>query len=307
MDAISDMAVFSEVVQSGSFVGAARNLGFTASGVSRKISRFEQRLGARLFNRTTRTLALTEAGDALYERCLDILDSVEAAEAIVRDLSAAPRGVLRVAASNAFAVEVLVPFLDDFLPQYPELSVTLVQGDGDIDLLEERVDVALRFEPPTHTSFIARKLIDDPWLICAAPDYVQRAGTPTTPAELAQHRCLTIHARGNTIDAWTFRSQSGEAEYVKVTSALSGIGLAMKTAALQGLGVARLAHFLVCADIHAGRLVPLLNDYWYPDKRAIYFVYPNRQYLPSKVRVFIDQLYAHVNSSLILPALIKTN
>lgn len=302
MDSISEMTVFAEVVQAGSFVGAARRLGLTASGVSRKIGRFEQRLGVRLFNRTTRSLSLTEPGEALFQRSSHILDSIEAAEGLVRDLGAAPKGTLRVAASDAFALLVLVPFLRGFLERYDGLSVTLVQGDGPIDLLGQRVDVAIRFEQPSHSSFITRKLIDDPWILCASPDYLRAYGRPETPAELQEHRCLTIHARGRTTNRWRFRGDTGRDETLVVESAFSGIGLAVKAAALQGLGIARLAHFLVWPEVEAGLLVPLLTGFWPKEERAIHAVYPNRQYLPSKTRVFIDELGAYTARELKLPA-----
>ncbi len=297
MDSIGEMTVFAEVVRTGSFVGAARQLGLTSSGVSRKISRFEDRLGVRLFNRTTRSLSLTEAGEALSERCTDILTSIEAAENVARDLSAGPAGVLRVAASDALCVEVIVPFLKDFSERYPDLAVTLVHGDGPVDLLEERIDLALSFGRPPETSFIARKLIDDPWIVCAAPSYLKRHGAPETPAALLKHRCLTIHARGVTKDHWKFCIED-EIEAIQAPSAFSGIGLTVKAAALEGLGIARLAHFLVCTEIAAGRLIPLLTDQMPKNERAIYAVYPNRQYLPSKIRLFIDALKDHMHDNL---------
>ncbi|MEM8936820.1 MAG: LysR family transcriptional regulator [Pseudomonadota bacterium] len=300
MDAIAELTVFTEVVDAGSFVGAARRLGLTPSGVSRKISRFEGRLGVRLLNRTTRSISLTDAGQALFERCGDILSSIEAAEEIARDLSASPKGKLKIAASDALSVEVIVPFLKSFSDRYPDLSVTLIPGDGGVDLLNERVDLALLFDTPKETSFIVRKLIKDPWVVCAAPAYIKKFGKPKNPADLKQHRCLAIHARGVTTDHWAFE-KGGSKEVVLIDSALSGIGLTMKDAALQGLGIARLAHFLVSKEIYDGRLTPLLTSFAPKDDRAIHAVYPNRQYLPSKVRLFVDELSAYIETKLKSP------
>jgi DNA-binding transcriptional LysR family regulator len=300
MDSIGEMSVFAEVVLAGSFVGAAPRFALTASGVSRKISRFEERLGVRLFNRTTRALSLTEAGEALFERCQAILESVDAVESTVRDLGGAPKGTLRVATSDALSVGVIVPFLKTFNQQYPDLSVTLIQADGGIDLLSERVDVAVLFKRPEETSFIARKLIEDPWIFCASPEYLKQYGMPNSPSDLSEHRCLTIHARGLTADHWKFANKD-KVETTVVHSSFSGIGLTVKEAALQGMGVARLAYFLVCADIAAGRLVPVLTDHLVRNDRAIFAVYPNRQYLPSKTRLFIDDLSGYIDDALIVP------
>lgn len=300
MHPISEMSVFTEVVQAGSFVSAGRKLGLTPSGVSKKITRFEDRLGVRLFNRTTRTLSLTEAGQALFERCENILVAIEEAEDTARNLSSVPKGILRIAASDALALQVLVPFLKIFSQDYSEVSVLLLQGDGGINLLDERVDIALLFDRPAETSFIARKLVDDPWIICASPAYLKQRGTPTKPADLLNHNCLTIHARGQTNDQWAFGS-GDEAETVRVNSVFSGIGLTVKAAALHDMGIARLARFLVSSEIASGKLEPILSDSVKDDDRAIYAVYPNRQHLPFKTRVFVDALNQYINGALSLP------
>lgn len=300
MSSIDDLSVFKEVVAANSFAGAAKQLGMTPSGVSRKISRLEERLGVRLFQRTTRSLSLTEAGHALSERSISILASIEAAEATVRDLSSTPSGVLRIAASDALTREVIVPFLPNFFAQFPELSVTVIQGDGGVDLLDERVDVALMFERPDETSFIVKKIAKDPWIICASPKYFAEFGEPATPEDLCEHRCLTIHARGRTRDHWKF-VQNGTPQTIKVPSWFSSIGLNVKAAALEGLGIARLAHFLVCPDIERGALKPILAEFLPRSKRSIYAVYPNRQYLPSKARVFLDKFSSYVRTALPVP------
>jgi len=295
-----EMSVFSEVAQSGSFIEAGRRLGLTSSGVSKKISRFEDRLGVRLFNRTTRTLSLTEAGKALFERCENILVAIEDAEDTARNLSTAPRGILRIAASDALSLQILVPFLKNFSKDYPEVSVLLLPADGGINLLDERVDIALLFDRPTETSFIARKLIDDPWIICASPEYLEQYGTPTRPSDLLNHRCLAIHAKGQTNDQWTF-NYGDEAETIRINSVFSGIGLTVKAAALHNMGIARLAHFLVSAEIALGKLKAVLKDSIKIDDRAIYAVYPNRQHLPFKTRVFVDALNQYMNTTLVSP------
>jgi DNA-binding transcriptional LysR family regulator len=300
MDSIGELAVFVEVVRSGSFVGASRELGVTPSGVSRKINRFEDRLGVRLFNRTTRSISLTEAGEALFEQSEQILDSIKAAEDIAMDLSGKPRGQLRVAASAALSVGVIMPFLKTFDETFDEIVTTTIQADGGIDIMSDRIDVALAFERPSESSFIIRKMIDDPWIVCAAPDYLKRFGKPEMPEDLKNHRCLTIKAGDRTTEQWEFEI-AGQTKSIAVESAHSAIGLALREAALQGVGIVRLAHFLVCQDVLDGRLVPLLSQYAPACERAIYAVYSDRKYLPSKVRVFVDELQEHMTETMIQP------
>ncbi len=303
MDSISDLSTFVEVVRAGSFVGAARKLRMTPSGVSKKVARFEQRLDTRLFNRTTRSLSLTEAGDLLFSRGTEILDDVDDAENLLKDLGDNPRGTLRIAASDAFAKEILIPFTQLFSERYRQLHIDIVPGDGEIDILDNRIDIAMRFSRPSISSFIARRLLDDPWVICASPAYIETFGEPRTPYELHQHRTLLIRSNRSDATRWQFRnqadaqSQSSRFE-IPLEPSLTGIGLVVKEAALSGMGVARLARFLVHAELKKGALVSLLNDFTDDDERAIYFVYPNRQYLPLKVRLFIDELHDYVRTVL---------
>lgn len=298
MDTLSDMSVFVEVARAGSFKGAAEKTGLTASGVSRKIGRFEDRLGARLFHRTTRAVSLSEAGEVLYERGEKIIESLRDAEDVVRDLSGRPRGQIRIASSATFTANVLIPFLRSFAKEFDEITATFLQADGGIDIIGERVDLALLFKQPTETTVISSKVFDDPWIVCASPDYIERNGIPVVPQDLHDHKCLTIHASRQTDDEWDF-IESGKPVTVRVQSVYSGIGLAMRKAALEGLGVARLAHYLVCQDVLDGKLVPLLSQYWPKCDRAIYAAYPNREYLPTKTRVFLDRLQEYMLKTMI--------
>ncbi len=291
MDSLSDLQLLSRVVEAGSFAAAAQRLDLNPSSVSKRISRMEHRLGVRLFNRTTRSLALTEAGRALHRRGLDILESLNNLEAQVQDLAVTPMGRLRVACSDAFASLVVVPLLKTFHDRYPQVEVMLLQGDGPLDLLAADADLAIRFEPPRHANFVARRLTEDPWVICASPGYLREAGIPQTPGSLTDHRCLCIHARGQTSSTWEF-SSAGQTAYIDVQSTFSGIGMVVKEATLQGLGIARLANFLVRREVADGTLVPLLQSYRQQSARWIYAVYPHREYVPLKVRVFIEAVEA---------------
>jgi DNA-binding transcriptional LysR family regulator len=245
-------------------------------------------------NRTTRTLSLTEAGRDLHDRGLVILSSIEEAEARAQHVSLTPRGRLRIACSDAFAIHILTPMLSAFQERYPEVSVTLIQGDGALDIIEEGVDVAIRFERPTNSAFVAKRLIADPWVVCASPSYLAQFGMPEQPADLGSHRCLTIHKRGQSEDKWSF-TQDDSIEEVIVAGWFSSIGLVVKAAAMEGLGIARLATFLVKKEVKAGTLIPIFPGVVLDDDRAIYAVYPHLEYLPVKVRVFIDELESSIS------------
>jgi len=294
MNSMSGLATFVEVVHAGGFVGEAKKLRMTPSGVSKKIARFEQRLDTRLFNRTTRSLSLTDAGELLFSRGNQILDYVEEAENLLKEPGANPKGSLRVAASEAFAKEILIPFLRVFSAKYLDLHIDIIPGHGDIDLLGNRIDVAMRFDTPSSTSFIARKLIDDPWVICASPAYLEHNGTPRNPEELSLCKTLLIRSHRPDANRWQFQTQNTLFE-IELQPILTGTGLVIREAALSGMGVARLARSLVHSELKNKNLIPLLCEYNKNCHRAIHFVYPNRQYLPLKVRLFIDELHDYVS------------
>ncbi|MEM7428188.1 MAG: LysR family transcriptional regulator [Pseudomonadota bacterium] len=290
MDQIGDLTLFSTVARSGSLAAAAGQLNMSPSGVSRRLKRFEDRLGVRLFNRTTRSLNMTEAGVSLLERSGDILAAIEEAENAASLLNSDPHGTIRVAASDAFALDVAVPFLKTFRRKYPNLRVMLLQGDGPIDILGSGIDLAIRFEMPTATSFIVRRLAADPWVICASPEYLSKSGSIASPQDLRDHPCLLIHANARTTGRWQFCRADGETYELDIEGSVFGIGLVVREAALAGLGVARLAHFLVREYLEDGALVQVLAEHMPQDDRSIYAVYPDRQFLPTKVRVFLDEL-----------------
>lgn len=298
MDQIGDLALFSAVARAGSLAAAAERLNMSPSGVSRRLKRLEDRLGVRLFNRTTRSLTMTEPGVSLLERSDEILSAVEEAENAASQLRIDPSGTLRVAASDAFALDVIVPFLETFRLKFPKLRVMLLQGDGPIDILGTGVDVAIRFEIPTTKSFIVRKLVADPWVICASPQYLERNDEIRVPEDLNQHHCIMIHANGRTSNRWQFRSSDDASYELHLNGAIYGIGLVAREAALAGLGVARLAQFLVREHLAEGTLVRVLPEHMPQDDRSIYAVYPERNYLPTKVRVFLDELAQFMNATI---------
>jgi DNA-binding transcriptional LysR family regulator len=296
MDRLSGMAVFVRVVEEESFSAAARVLGISKSAVSKQVAGLEERLGARLLNRTTRRLALTDAGTAFFERAQRILNDAEEAEAAVSQLSAAPRGVLRVNAPVTFGVQHLGPLLPALMAAYPELAIDLVLNDRFVDLVEEGFDVAVRIGRLSDSSLIARRLAPVRRLLVASPAYIAAHGAPERPEDLRDHACLlyTYLLRG---DAWSLTGPDGRAAEVRVTGRLrANNGDVLRSALLGGMGIAYTPSFIVGQDLADGHLVRVLPG-WEDTTAAVYAVYPHARLVPPKVRAFVDFLADHFTGS----------
>lgn len=288
MDNLSGMAVFAQVVEARSFTGAARRLGISKAAVSKQVSRLEERLGARLLNRTTRRLSLTEVGAGFYERCARIVADAEEAELAVTRLNETPRGTLRVDAPVNFGMQYLAPLLPPFMLANPELKVDVSFNDRFVDLVDEGHDLAIRIGQLPDSSLIARKLGESGSVICAAPAYWERHGRPSRPADLANHNCFAYSylATGH---EWRLRGPEGDVA-VRVSGSLTANnGDMLRQAAVAGLGVVATPLFIACDDLRAGRLEPVLGEYEQP-RRGIYAVYPHNRHLSAKVRAFVDYL-----------------
>ncbi|QTF10697.1 LysR family transcriptional regulator [Brenneria izadpanahii] len=281
------MATFVQVVESTSISAAARKLDMTPSAVSKLLHRLETRLGVRLINRTTRKHQLTPEGSLFYERCLRILDDISSAE---REAArgATPRGRIRVNSHVAFAKHYLMPQIPAFLKQYPEITLDIVLCDQIVDLLDDRTDVAIRTGPLTDSRLIMRSLGGSRMVVVASPGYLAREGVPKTPADLARYHRLGFGFTRHT-KAWPFNGVDEPRLLPPSGNLLLGDGETMRNAAIDGLGLARLAHFHVKKDIEAGRLVPLLEGYNPGDREEIHavFIGPGKR-LPTRVRVFLD-------------------
>lgn len=286
---LREMLVLTRCVEGGSFSAAARQLDLSPSAVSKLVTRLEDRLGARMFHRTTRRLSLTEEGRAFHERCIAILGEIEQAEEAVTELRGRVRGSLRVVCVSAFGRAQLVPLLPEFMARYPELRLELRLSERSVDLIEEGVDVALQLsEEFEHESLVARKLFTNRRLVCAAADYLERHGTPQTPGDLLQHNCLT-HSSFRHFNDWEFRD-GGDTRIVRVSGNFDvNSASALYRATLAGIGIARLATFLIGHDLQSGRLVALLEAYQHQPS-SLLIVYPHRRHLSSKVRAFVDFL-----------------
>ena len=289
MDKATQMMVFVRTVEEGSFSAAARSLDLTPSSVSRQISLLEDRLGARLLNRSTRRLSLTEAGRTYYEHCARIIAEMDDADEAVSSLQGAVRGTLRVTATVAFARIQVVPLVAEFLDRYPDLTLQLELTDRRVDMVEEGVDAAIRLsEQLAEPSIVARKLAPNRRIVCATPEYLAAHGTPKTPDDLLRHNCLHMYTLAR-FNEWEFEDPDG-AHMIRVNGRFrANTADALYQAVLAGVGIGRLATFLVGGDIKAGRLVPLLPTFTH-EKSAIYVLYPHRRNLAPKVRAFVDFL-----------------
>jgi len=288
MDRLAAMQAFARVAEAGSFSAAARQLGMAKSVVSKLVMGLENHLGARLINRTTRRLSLTEAGIAYYESCTRILAAVEEAELSVGRLQAVPRGRLKVNASMSFGFLHLAPAIPDFLAHHPEVEIDLTLNDQFTDLVQEGYDVAVRIGALPDSSLIARKLAPSRRVLCASPAYLDRHGVPQVPEDLARHNCLG-YAYLVTGNEWRFRGPDRE-HAVRVSGNFDvNNGDALRAAALGGLGIAQLPTFIIGQDLAAGTLRCLLSDYVLPETN-IHAVYPHNRHLSAKVRAFVDFL-----------------
>ena len=280
------MAIFARVVEEKSFSGAARRLNISKSAISRQVTELEKAIGARLLNRTTRALSLTEAGAIFYEHCARILEEMEEAKLAVGRLQTTPRGLLRISVPVAFGRLHIASALPDFLADNTELKIDMVTTDRFVDLAEEGYDVVIRIveEPTPHV--VARKLAPVNRVICATPEYFAKHGLPKTPEELEQHNCLT-YTNFNPQDPWRLHGPQGVISVRASGNLRLNDDDALAEAVLGGLGIALLPTFLVGKEVQSGRLQSVLSNY-VPLERYIYAVYLPNRHLSAKVRSFID-------------------
>ncbi len=288
-DRLGGMRVFAHVVEEKSFSAAADKLGMSKSVVSRHVSALERSLSVKLLNRSTRKLALTEAGIVFYEHCARIMQEAELAEQRLTQTQSVPAGVVKVTAVPAFAIRHLLPALRDFQQAYPKVQVKLFCSNRPIDLREEGFDLAIRvsFAPAAH--LVARKLAANRSVLCASPGYLERHGLPRRLEDLRDHRCVLfppIAPKG----VWTFR-RDGRKYTVQVDGVLETDDMdAVRAAVMGDFGISPLPLYMVADALREGQLVPMLHKYQLLPESAIYLAYlPNRT-LPSRVRALIDFL-----------------
>ncbi len=290
IDIVTGMRVFTAVVDAGSFAGAADKLDLSRGMATRYVAQLEAHLGVRLLNRTTRKLSLTEAGSDYCQRATQVLAMVEEAETSVAQEASIPRGTLRVTCSQAFGVRHLGWAITEYLQRYPGIQVDVTLNDRVVDLVEEGFDLAVRVATRIDPGLVARKLTRARVVACASPGYLKKQGAPKSPEELARHNCLA-YAYSSLQNEWRFR-RKGVVRKVRVSGNLRGNnGDILSTAAIEGLGVVLHPTFLVYEALREKKLVRILPD-WEIDDLTVFAVYPNRKFLPPKVRSFIDFLAA---------------
>ncbi|CDZ26534.1 LysR substrate-binding domain-containing protein [Neorhizobium galegae] len=299
MERSGEMEVFARVVQDGGFSAAARNLDITPSAVSKLIARLEARLGTRLLVRTTRALTLTEEGEAYHHAALRILQDLNDADQ--EAAGGAVRGRLRINTTIPFGTMFVAPAIPDFIARNPNLIVDLSFTDGIVDLVAEKTDVAIRMGNLPDSGLIARKLGQSRRVVCAAPGYLARQGSPQTPADLEHHDCLTFNFR-RARPSWPFRNDGRDIAQPVKGSIVVNNGETMKQMALAGAGIARVGLFHVADEIAAGRLIPLLEDFNPGDLELVHAVYVGGGPLPHRVRAFIEHMVITLGETPLLKA-----
>ena len=287
MDRVDEIAAFAAVADARSFTQASRRLGVSGAQVSKLVARLENRLGARLLNRTTRDVSLTDTGRAYLERARQVLEDFQSLESSVRDQSG-PRGLLKISAPMSFGASQLTPALLDFATAYPDVSLEVSSTDRLVNLVEEGFDVAVRIGSLADSSLVARRLAAVRMVTCAAPDYLAKHGAPQTLDDLAGHEAILD---SNMADprVWRFGGY-GDYRDVRVHGRLRFTGAdACVAAARAGFGITRTPAFAAADDLRAGLLTPVLCNFE-PEMIYVHAVYPHARHLAAKVRAFVDFL-----------------
>lgn len=283
------LSIFSAIVQHGSISRAAEQLDIGKSVVSRQLAKLEEELGARLIQRSTRRLALTEIGEMVLQEARRIEQSLTNIEQLTDQYQAQVRGVLRVSCSVSGRF-LVVPAIAEFVTKYPQVKVDLVLEDRLADLIAEQIDLAIRSSPLEDSSLVARKLFDNKRALVASAAYLKRAGTPQTPQDLSSHACLIYTNGGRIYDEWTFLDDDGPYK-VRVSGPIQiNDGGALAMAAVCGAGIQMIPERLVRAELDRGELVRVLPDCRMPPSAPVYAVYPARDFLPLKISAFIEFL-----------------
>ncbi len=292
----TDLTAFARSVEKGGFSSAARDLGLTPSGISKLVTRLEDRLGVRLLNRTTRRLSLTPEGEAFFHRVQRILADIEEAETEISRFRERPQGKLRVNVGTAFGAHQLVPALPEFLALYPEIEVEITMTDRVVDLVEEGADLGIRSGNLRDSSLVARKICDMERVICASPAYLQARGTPRKPEQLLSHNCLVI-AGAPALKRWPFEGANGVKTIEVAGNVTANSAETLLQLALLGVGIIRLADTIVGAAIAAGKLVPVLSGVHHVEPLPLHAVWPQGRHRSPRMAAFVEFLVARFGNA----------
>jgi DNA-binding transcriptional LysR family regulator len=291
VDRFQGIQAFVAVVESGSFARAAERLDRSVSAVSRDVAELERHLDARLLNRTTRRLSLTEAGRTFHERAVQLLADLEEAEQSASEGGVTPRGTLKLTCPITYGERVLAPVIAAFVARYPEVRVDIDQSDRIVDLVDEGFDLAVRIGTIKSQLLVARRIGAAGVVCCASPAYLARHGTPRVPEDLAKHACLTYEF-SPTPNQWRFLAPDGSERAVRIGGPMhANNGRMLAALAAEGVGIVNETDFNAAPEIESGRLVPILTG-WSQPSIPIHAAYPSRRHLSAKVRAFVDHLAA---------------
>ncbi len=285
-DRIRELAFFLRVSEEASFSAAARSLDLDPSTISKVIQRLENRLGVRLFHRTSRVLQLTQEGEQFLAAAQKVMQALEEAEASIGPAATEATGVLRLSSTPAFARQRLAPLMPDFLKAHPALRVEFVLAATPPDLFEQQIDVSFQSGNIPDSTLVARRITVARWRLCAAPAYLKGAGTPHTPEDLHKHRCLNF-LPGSYRSRWQLRRGTKIESFEPKALVAANNGDVLCALAVSGMGIARLADYHIAAELQSGQLITLLDEFEL-DREPIYAVYPSKRHLSARVRVFLD-------------------
>ena len=286
MTAITDLEIFARVARTGNMSAAGREMSLSPAVVSKRVSLLEERLGARLFQRTTRQLTLTEVGEGFFKRVVDVLSLIEEAEDFVSRRNTKPRGVLKITAPTSFSRQHIAPHLPKFFEKYPEIEVDIHLSDNFVDIIRNGYDLALRIGELKDSSLVARKLAPDNRVICAAPKYLKERGTPKRLSDLEFHNCLSASAQ----EVWRIDGPDGQKSIKVKGNIRTNSSEFVREALLSGLGIGLRSTWDIADEIKNGALQVILPEYRGSAAVGIYAVYPCREFMPAKVNVFIEFL-----------------
>ncbi len=289
MTTISDFDIFARVARTGNMSAAGREMGLSPAVVSKRVSLLEDRLGARLFHRTTRQLTLTETGEGYFKRIVDILSLVEEADDFVSRRNTKPRGALKITAPTTFSRLILTPLMPAFIERFPEIELDMHLTDNFVDIIRDGVDVAVRIGELADSSLVARKLSPDRRVICAAPSYLAKAGAPKSLLDLEHHNCLSAGAQ----EFWRLEGPDGEHQLRLRGNIRSNSAEVIRESLLAGLGLGLRSLWEIGPELKSGALQVVMPTYRGSSKVAIHAVYPCREFMPAKVTAFIEFLSEH--------------
>ena len=305
MDKLGDMNLFVHVIKNGGLAVAGRELGLSPASMSTRMNNLEARYGTRLLNRSTRHVSLTEAGQQFYDACVRILADVNEVESELLGNQNELKGSLRITAPSDVGRQLVMPLLSKFVAKNPAIHPYLHLGDGVVNILEEGYDCAIRYGSLADSTLVARKLVTNHRVLCASPEYIKRKGAPKTPQDLSQYDCISLVSGSEPLTNWYFQTTNGiESVIIKATRS-SNDGAVARHWAIEGVGIALKSYLEVHQDIKAKRLQIVLENFPVDFKKEkltqhsaesnssvadLYIVYPSRQYLPKRVKAFIEML-----------------